>query len=211
MTAPALAPAVLESIVRRFAWATRGGALDLDDLRQVGRQAVLEAHMKFDAERGTAFSSFAYLRAAQRVAQYANEQRTAVRVPSETRRHRRQHGFDAPHVSCTSVDAMRTDSNDRGSDLLDIEGHHTPAHDLAPDAMRLPWRVEWTLAQVAARSSRGSGPRWVQLLRWVHFDDLPLAECARRLGCTHQNVGQQYAKARDEFARQWALAGWEVP
>lgn len=200
-------PAALEHIVRRFTWATIGGGLDLDDLRQVGREAAEVAYRRHDPACGAAENTFAYRRALQQVTAFANEQRMSMRVPYGTAYQRRKRGQDVPKLSCASVDVRPPHAEDLNP--LDLTDHVTAANEFGIDAQRLPHRVAFTLRRVAAEL--GADHRGLQVLVWRMHDDLSLAECGERLGCTGERARQILELVLDEFARQWALAGWDRP
>jgi RNA polymerase sigma factor (sigma-70 family) len=197
----------LENIVRKFAWATRDGSLDLDDLRQVGWCAVEKARAWYDPARcNTAFGSFAFRIVAQAIAAAANEQRQSVYVPYGTRLWRLNKGKQDVGVRCTPV-AVRDSDGAYVDELLDLRGIVTQSDaESTAEASELAEHVEAALRAVGRRNAR-----WAEILRLFFFEGMTQEAVGEHLGFTRERARQLKERALDEFAHQWARKGlWAV-
>lgn len=187
--------AFIRKIARRYSPVLeRTGAVDLDDLHQVGRCALLNAQSKYDPAEGGSFASFAY-----------NWIRSAMR---------RALGFSSTGAPPLALDYL-------DEPLTGEDGCDTSRLDMIPDPSILPFdeplieeeNHQETALEVRAALGRLKSERQRDILNRIHFNGQARKAIAADLSVSISGVCQQeqaaYRKLRaDKQLRQYAK---EIP
>lgn len=183
--------------VRRFLWATRSGAISLEDLMQVGRVALARAEAKWDPERSSvSLTSFASYLIRNDVAEFAQEQSNVVRVPWK----RQNAAWKAG--SPIKLTAFSLDNVPEGSDQsarLDALGFVSSDPENDVDDNRAAERMREALAML--------DPRHRELLERRFADEQSLPEIGASLGVSGERARQIQVQALAQMRSMLRCAG----
>ncbi len=185
--------AFIRKIARRYTPVLeRTGAIDLDDLHQVGRCALLNAQSKYDPAEGGSFASFAF-----------NWIRSAMR---------RALGFSstgAPPLALDYLDEPLTGEEDCDISRLDM----------IPDSSVLPFdeslieeeKRRETAIEVRAAVARLKSDKQREAIQRVYFDGQERQTAAEEMGMKQGAFYSLDRAARSKLRRDYRLKTYALP